>query len=355
MEIYFGALEPSMLRRVHAAAWRPREAGGANAFIDSVMPAVSRMYLRSLPLRVFLPSIWLIGVACMFLAAFDLFHNGSTEEWAACAANALTLPVIVCIGSSLNAKTVRRLLTEFQTLYVLFNAFGFSCLLVFLFRDHPAKLLAFGQLIPSSLLAGFLDAYVETGRLLNSRIFFTLNIVSLLIYLALVSFKLGAFTDYTFEVSTFAFLASSMVCSTMTTLLVFGCKNLGLSFYRPGSLVVLTSSVCCLYIDADTLAVLKAVYSLQGQSLGKHAPNKTVQMRLDVHRASIIAAGGALMVADKEWLAETQQDNELHVLQASSNCNRVVEELAPDGFEDDADAIQVPSRGDGCAPFDLRP
>ena len=118
---------------------------------------------------------------------------------------------------------------------------------------------------------------------------------------------------------------------------------------------MLTSSVCCLYIDADTLAVLKAVYSLQGQSLGKHASNKTVQMRLDVHRASIIAAGGALMVADKEWLAETQQDNEPHVLQASSNCNRVVEELAPDGFEDDADAIQVPSRGDGCAPFDLRP
>jgi hypothetical protein len=86
-----------------------------------------------------------------------------------------------------------------------------------------------------------------------------------------------------------------MVCSLLTTLLVFGSKNLCLSFYRPGSLVVLTSSVCCLFLDADSLAVLKAAYSLLGQTLGKHAANRTVARQLEKHRQSIVAAAGALM------------------------------------------------------------
>jgi hypothetical protein len=113
--------------------------------------------------------------------------------------------------------------------------------------------------------------------------------------LLLVSLKLGDFADYTFKVSTFAFVASSMACSPLMTLLVFGSKNLCLSFYRPGSLVVLTSSVSCLLLDADSLAVLKAAYSLLGQTLGKRAANKTVAWQLERHRQSIVAAAGALM------------------------------------------------------------
>jgi hypothetical protein len=144
------------------------------------------------------------------------------------------------------------------------------------------------------LLAGFLDATAEGGRLRNSRVFFVCNTAALLSCILLVSLKLGAFADYTFEVSTFAFVASSMACSPITTLIVFGSKNLCLSFYRPGSLVVLTSSVCCLFLDADSLAVLKAAYSLLGQTLGKRAANRTVARQLERHRQSIVAAAGAL-------------------------------------------------------------
>jgi hypothetical protein len=121
------------------------------------------------------------------------------------------------------------------------------------------------------------------------------NIAGLVAILLLVSLKLGAFTDYTFEVSTFAFVASSMTSGPLTTLLVFGSKNLCLSFYRPGSLVVLTSSVCCLFLDADTLSVLKAAYSLLGQTLGKRTANRTVAWQLEKHRKSIVAAADALM------------------------------------------------------------
>jgi hypothetical protein len=155
-------------------------------------------------------------------------------------------------------------------------------------------MVCFSLTLPSFLLAGFIDASAEGGRLRNSRAFFTLNIAANITLLLLLSLKLGAFTDYTFEVSTFAFVASSMACSPITTLLVFGSKNLVLSFYRPGSLVVLTSSVCCLFLDADSLAVLKAAYSLLGQTLGKRAANKTVARQLEQQRKSIVAAADAL-------------------------------------------------------------
>jgi hypothetical protein len=200
----------------------------------------------------------------------------------------------VCVGASLNAKTVRSLLKEFQTLYVLVNVLAVLCLVLFLFREHPAKMVCFSLTVPGFVLAGFLDAYVEGGRLRNSRAFFTLSIAAIITLLLLVSLKLGTFADYTFEVSTFAFVASSMACSPITTLIVFGSKNLCLSFYRPGSLVVLTSSVCCLFLDADSLAVLKAAYSLLGQTLGKRAANRTVARQLEKHRQSIVVAAGAL-------------------------------------------------------------
>ncbi len=99
--------------------------------------------------------------------------------------------------------------------------------------------------------------------------------LAIITVLLLVSLKLGAFTDYTFEVGTFAFkfVASSMPCSPMTTLPVFGSKNLCLGFYRPGSLVVLTSSVCCLpvLLDAETLAVQGSVLAARPDPRQAHS------------------------------------------------------------------------------------
>jgi hypothetical protein len=157
----------------------------------------------------------------------------------------------------LNAKTVWTLLKEFETLYVLACVLGMAILLLLLFREHPAKMVSQAIGILSMLLAGLLDAYPEGGRLLNSRMFFALNLVGLLTLLALVSLRLDTYADYTYEVGTFSFLASSMVCNTIATLLVFGVKNIALSFYEPGSLVVYKSAVCCVFTDADALAVLK--------------------------------------------------------------------------------------------------
>jgi hypothetical protein len=358
MQKYYGALQPAMLRRVHVAAWRPREAGGLDASGDSVVPAISRLYFGIRLLRVFLVLLWLIGVTCTFAVLFDGFDAGSAQEWVACAAAALMLPNIVCNGASLNTKTVRALLTEFQTLYVIVNVLGFFCLLLFLFRDHPAKMIVVGIGLPSFVLAGLLDAFVEGGRILNSRVFFTLHVACFLLFLAMVSLKLGAFTDYTFELSTFAYVASSMVCSTITTLLVFGFKNLGLSFYRPGSLVVLVSAVCCLFLDADTLAVLKAAYSLQGQTLGKRKRNKTVERQLRKHTKSIMEAAGALMlgssgVAPAPTVEQPTEPCEGDTPQPAAFLTHVVVVADAGGL----DAVTDFARGSGAgggAPFNMR-
>jgi tRNA A37 threonylcarbamoyltransferase TsaD len=53
--------------------------------------------------------LWLIGATCFFTVVFDRFEAGSAQEWLASAATVLTLPIIVCVGASLNAKTVRAL------------------------------------------------------------------------------------------------------------------------------------------------------------------------------------------------------------------------------------------------------
>jgi hypothetical protein len=89
----------------------------------------------------------------------------------------------------------------------------------------------------------------------------------LLLFLALVSLKPGAFADYTFQVGTFSVVASSMMCNGIATLLVSA--YVAFSFYEPGSLPVLTSAMLCVFLDADALAVLKGAYTLIGQSFGK--------------------------------------------------------------------------------------
>jgi hypothetical protein len=287
MQLCASAVLPSALLRVRVAALRPREAGGKDADADAVVPAIFRVYAKSLPLRIGTVLLWLVGVMCQYLVLFDRFEPGSAQEWLSCAAVSVGLPVSICVGASLNAKTVRELFKKFETLYVLAYVLGMTTLTLFLFRDRPAKMVAFALGIPSYTLSGLQDASAEGSRLLNSRVFFTCNVAALLAALALVSLKRGSYLDYTFEVGTFAFAASSMVVNAISTLLVFGVKNIVLSFHEPGSLVVLVSSVCCVFLDAEALAVLKGAYSLIGQSFGKYNPNRTIDKYLKRQRSAL--------------------------------------------------------------------
>ena len=136
------------------------------------------------------------------------------------------------------------------------------------------------------------------------------------------------------------------------------CKNLGLSFYRPGSLVVLVSSVCCLFLDADTLAVLKAAYSLQGQTLGKRKRNKTVERQLKKHKKSIVEAAGTLMlgssgVAPAPTVEQANQTREVDTPQPAAFLPHVVVVEDAGGVYTVTDFARGSGAG-GCAPFDMR-
>jgi hypothetical protein len=281
------AVLPSALLRVHLGALRPREVGSRDPATDAVLPAICRVLGRRKSLILGPILLWLVGTTCKYVVLFDRFEQGSKEEWVACGTAALMLPYVVCLSASLNAKTARQLLKEFETLYVIAYVLGMVGLCLFLFREHPAKIVALSFGIPSWLLSAFLDASAEGSRLLTSRAFFTLNAAALMLYLALVSLNLGVYIDYTFQFGTFTFVASSMLCSAVATLLVFGVKSIAFSFFEPGSLVVLTSAVCCVFLDADSLAVLKGSYLLIGQSFGKFARNKTIDKYLKRQRNSI--------------------------------------------------------------------
>jgi hypothetical protein len=378
------AVQQSALLRVHVGALRPREAGGRDSAVDAVVPSISRVY-KSLSLQISCAVLWVLGTLIgLFLVLFDSFEPASAQEWVACGSIALTLPAIVGISGMLNTKTARSLLKNFETLYVLAYVLGVTILLLFLFREHPAKMVSQAIGIPSMLLAGLLDAYPEGGRLLNSRVFFALNVAGLLALLALVSLRLGTFADYTFEVGTFSFLASSMVCNAIATLLVFGVKNIALSFYEPGSLVVYKSAVCCVHTDEDALAVLKGSYSLLGQSFGKYKPNETVDKHLKRQRKSITefrqAASDQLLAtavmraprtsavatscsATKRPETETRAFDESRQLRESVSLlveedgvdvgrERIHAGVTASAVPDGPDAVGL---GNGCPPLDFHP
>jgi hypothetical protein len=376
------AVLPSMLMRVHVAALRPREAGSKDAAVDAVAPAICRVYAKSLPLRIGLVVPWVLGQTCGLLVGFDRFVPGSAQEWIACAAVALCVPSSICVAASFNAKTVRTLLKEFETLYVVAYALGMTSLCLLLFRERPAKMVAFALGTPSLLLSGFQDASAEGSRVLNSRVFFMLNVVGLLTLLALVSLNLGTYADFTFHVGTFSFAASSMVCNTIATLLVFGVKNIALSFYEPGSLVVYKSAVCCVFTDADALAVLKGSYSLLGQSFGKYKPNETVKKYLKKQRMSIIefrnAESGhlqafAVLPAPRALAMATscrtkRPETETRVFEMSRHLGESGSLVVEDGVDVGRESIHAGDTasanpdgavggglGPGCPPFDFHP
>jgi hypothetical protein len=320
------AADESQLFYAHVASFRPWRVN-QDWVADSLVPAICRVFFRSRPLQVALPLLWVVGIACGFSVLFDRFEAGSVQEGIACFAVTLTFPSIVCIVASLNAKTVRRLLKEFETLYVLAFVLGMVCMQLALFRDHPAKLGCVVLALPSLLMSGFMDAYIEGGRVLTSRVFFCLNLAGLLLYLALFVLNLGVFAELSVHVLSFVFDASSLVCSSIVTLVVFGAKNIVMSFARRGSLVTLVSSVCCILLDADAFALLEVGYSVLGVAYGKRKANATVARELRKRAASIAAQSWtqrghvAIAPAPADEVSTQPQLPSLHPLDGELHCD----------------------------------
>jgi hypothetical protein len=212
-------------------------------------------------------------------------------------------------------------------------------------------------------MSGFVDAYIEGGRVLTSRVFFCLNLAGLLLYLALFVLKLGEFAESSVHVLSFVFDASSLVCSSIVTLVVFGAKNIVMSFARRGSLVTLVSDVCCILLDADAFALLKVGYSLLGVAYGKRKANATVARELRKRAASIAAQSWtqrghvAIAPAPADEVSTQPQLPSLHPLDGELHCD--FGDGAVDRDRRDAAGASgrlggnLASVGAGCPPFNL--
>jgi hypothetical protein len=272
------------------------------------VPPICRAFTRSpRPVKIGLNLLGVVGSTFGLLVFFDRFERDSVQEWLACAATALMLPPVVGMAASLNAKTVRGLLKEFETLYVLtlgLCAFGLACMF---FRERPAKILCLILGAPNVAITSFGDAVHECDRVVSSRVWFSLVVANLLVFLAMYVLQLADLKDYTFHVLSFPVAATTLFCTVASTGITFAAKNIGLSVLRPGSLVTLVSDICCVLLDSETLALLKAAYSLLGQAYGDFTANSTVTSSLRNYRKyrnSILGselipapAGGANAVA----------------------------------------------------------
>jgi hypothetical protein len=246
------ANDPSMYVRFHVSVMRPIQVRTA----QSVQPALSGLYMRVLPLQL----ACAVGSALGLVAALVLFF-GVPLWWLAVFAT-VSWPSVIFLTACLNRTLLWNLVTSFQPLFV-------SCLnlvvmgtLCALWRHQPAKLAALSAFLPSMVLAGFTDALPEAFRVRVSRVFFTLNVVGLLALLAGIAFNRLELED--FEVNLLSIRVvkiSSVVASSLTSLLPFALRNLGMIIWRPGVLPIIQSSVASVKLSSSALLVAKAMHT----------------------------------------------------------------------------------------------
>jgi hypothetical protein len=131
-----------------------------------------------------------------------------------------------------------------------------------LFRNQPAKLAGFALFLPSFLCAAFIDAYPAEGRAGTARVFFALNLISLVLLQAGLAFGVTRIDELVVEMyGGWRFRASELAGGAINGLIPFALRNLVASIQRPDTLAVRQSDVVCVYLDEHTLRVLRAVHA----------------------------------------------------------------------------------------------
>jgi hypothetical protein len=200
---------------------------------------------------------WVIGAtvthALYFDAGSDVWMGGLT---------CVTLPGIVLNALAFNRTLLKGIATTFQTALV----FGHTTIMIgagcALYRNQPAKLAACALGLPNFLCAAFMDAYPAEGRSGASRLFFTLNLISLVLLQAGLAFGITRIDELVVEMyGGWRFKASELAGGAINSLIPFALRNLAASIQRPDTLAVRQSDVVCVYLDEHALRVLRAVHA----------------------------------------------------------------------------------------------
>jgi hypothetical protein len=130
-----------------------------------------------------------------------------------------------------------------------------------LFQKQPAKLASVVLFLPCFPCAAFIDAYPAEGRSGTSRLFFTINLVGLVLLQAGLALGVTRIDELVVEMyGGWRFKASELAGGAISSLIPFAIRNLVASIQRPDTLAVRQSDVVCVYLDEHALRVLRAVH-----------------------------------------------------------------------------------------------
>jgi hypothetical protein len=211
-----------------------------------------------------------VGAALAGLLIADV-HSAA---WMATLATVGSLPINLLNVLTFNRKLLKGIATTFQTVLVCGYAAVLMTAFSLLYRNQPFTIAAGAPFLPSFMLAAFMDAYPEEGRVLTSRIFFTLNLVGLLALAALFISGRMRTDEFVFEgLGGLSLKASELLDMAIKTLVPFALRNLFASFSRPQTLAVRQADVVCIEIDDEALRVLLAVHAFLTE--GMHGGSET--------------------------------------------------------------------------------
>jgi hypothetical protein len=142
---------PAELVRFLVPVTAPSSIGG-KAIEASLAPAISGVFLRSVPLQVAVALPWISAAAITMLLFFDVIST----SWL-CLFAPLSWPGVVCYTASLNKVAPKRLSKTFQTIYVGVNILVVFGTFSFLWRNQPEKIAAFAMGLPTFGLTMFMD------------------------------------------------------------------------------------------------------------------------------------------------------------------------------------------------------
>jgi hypothetical protein len=241
----------------HVSSARPHEIRKE----ETLVPRVSAFFIEHRRLRFWLKVLanfaWVFGAT----VGFALCYDARSDVWMG-VLPVSSLPSILLIALELNRTLLKGIATTFQSALV----FGHTAIMVgalcALFRNQPAKLAGFVVFLPSLLCAAFIDAYPAEGRAGTVRLFFTLNLIGLVLLQVGLAFGVTRIDELVVEMyGGWRFKASELVGGTINSLIPFALRNLVASIQRPDTLAVRQSDVVCVYLDEHTLRVLRAVHA----------------------------------------------------------------------------------------------
>ena len=120
-----------------------------------------------------------------------------------------------------------------------------------LLRNQPASILCVVGCLPSLALVPFLDATPEAFRVKVSRVFFGLDVCTLCAWVALIQAGVMKNDEASQALLEFQYSATDQALTAITNLLIFGVKNLVMSMWSPGSLVITKSTVVSVRIPEE--------------------------------------------------------------------------------------------------------